>query len=475
MAYRYGNRGQINMFPASIEEYVGEEAPVRAYDAIVEAMDLKGLGVEIDENQVGNSQYDPVSMIKLLLYGYSYGVRSSRKLERETHYNLSFIWLMGGLRPDHKTIAEFRRNNRRALSEMLKQCARLCIKYGLIEGNTLFIDGTKIRGNAGIHNTWTEKKCKKVLKHLDRRIDEILSECDAIDKEEEGQATLVELREEFKDKEDYKARVKGLLDELTDSEKKSINTTDRECTRVNSVQGTHAGYNAQVVVDEKEGLIVSSDVVSENNDLNQFANQTEKANEILGNRCKVSCADSGYATTGELEEVDKKGIKVVVPSQRQARKSEAREFDKTKFSYDSKRDCYICPMGHRLKCSYAKGKGKERIYRVKDKRICLTCVNYGRCTKSKEGRTIERMSNEEIRLRLEAQYEEAESQKIYKLRKAKVEHPFGHIKRNLRMDGFLLRGLLGVKAEMSILSVCFNVARMITIFGVSCLIDKLGV
>lgn len=475
MAYRYGNRDQVSMFPASIEEYVGEEAPVRAYDAIVEAMDFNSLGIAVDENQVGNPEYDPVGMLKLLLYGYSYGVRSSRKLERETHYNVSFIWMMGGLKPDHKTIAEFRKRNRKALKEVLKQCARLCIKFGLIEGNTLFIDGSKIRANAGIHNAWTSKKCNKVLKKIDKRIDEILSECDVVDKQENGQPSLVKLKEEFKDKEEYKAKVKELLAELTESGEKSTNTTDRECTRINSIHGSHAGYNGQIATDEKHGLIVSSDVVSENNDLYQFENQTDKANEVLGKKCKVSCADSGYATTDELEKVDEKGIKVIVPSQGQASKKKLKPFDKMNFGYDYKNDCYICPEGHQLCCSYLNKREQKKIYRVKDKKICLACNNYGRCTSSKKGRTIDRMLNEETRLRLEAQYEEPESREIYKLRKAKVELPFGHIKRNLKTDAFLLRGLDGVRAEMSILSACFNIARMITIFGVKGLIANLAV
>ena len=156
MAYRYGNREQMTLFPQSIEEYVESDAPVRAYDAFVESLDFEELGIEVDPDKVGNPQYDPKSMLKLLIYGYSYGTRGSRKLERETHYNLSFIWLMGGLKPDHKTISEFRRKNKRTLKKVLRQCARLCIKLGIIEGNTLFVDSTKIRANASIKNSWTE-------------------------------------------------------------------------------------------------------------------------------------------------------------------------------------------------------------------------------------------------------------------------------------------------------------------------------
>ncbi len=148
MAYRYGHRYQFGLFPQSIEDYVAPNDPVRAYDAFVEALDFNDLGIQIDPNQVGNSEYDPKAMLKLFAYGYSYGTKSSRKLEQQTHHNLSFIWLMGGLKPDHKTIAEFRRKNKQALKKVLRQCVRMCLKLDLISGNVLFVDGTKIRANA---------------------------------------------------------------------------------------------------------------------------------------------------------------------------------------------------------------------------------------------------------------------------------------------------------------------------------------
>ena len=161
MAYRYGDRKQKTLFPQSIDEYIPHDAPVRAYDVFVDSLDFNELGIKIEPHKVGCPQYAPKNMLKLLLYGYSYGVRSSRKLEREAHYNLSFIWLTGGLKPDHKTIAEFRRKNKSALKNVLKQCARLCIKLDLIEGNTLFVDGSNIRANASIKNSWTKERSKE--------------------------------------------------------------------------------------------------------------------------------------------------------------------------------------------------------------------------------------------------------------------------------------------------------------------------
>lgn len=471
MAYRYGNRYQIQLLPQRIEEYIAPDDPVRAYDTFVEALDLRELGITLDPHKVGNSEYHPLSMLKLLVYGYSYGIRSSRKLERATHHNLSFIWLTSGLRPDHKTIAEFRRKNRSALAKVLKQCARICIQLNLIEGNTLFVDGSKVRANASIKNTWDKKKAQKALKHIDKRISDLLTQCDKVDDAEEGLNSLVTMDKELEDQKILKSKVKGILKELEEEKQKSLNTTDPECTRINSLQGSHAGYNFQSVVDQEHGLILSNDVVSENNDLNQFAQQINQANKILGKKCKTACADSGYASTEELEKIDKQEIKVVVPSQRQASKRKPSEFAKERFSYDSKHDCYICPQGHKL--IFYRLNEKNKAYMISDKRICFSCPHYGICTKSKTGRMVTRLLNEEVRQRLEAQYEEPRSQEIYRLRRQKAELPFGHIKRNLQVDSFLLRGLKGVKAEASILASCFNLARMITLLGVPALVRVL--
>jgi len=472
MAYRYGNRNQIRLLPESMEDYVTPDDPVRAYDAFIKALDFRDLGIILDPNKVGNSEYHPHAMLKLLVYGYSYGIRSSRKLERATHHNLSFIWLTSGLKPDHKTIAEFRRKNKKALANVLKQCARICIKLNLIEGNTLFVDGTKIRANASIKNTWDKKKALRALKHIDKNIKDILTQCDKVDEAEQG--SLITMDEELKDQKILESKVKGILKELEEEEQKSLNTVDPECTRINSLQGSHAGFNVQSTVDEKEGLILSVDVVSENNDLNQFATQINKANEILGKKCKIAGADSGYASTDELEKIDKQGIKVIVPSQRQARKGEPHEFAKERFTYDLKNDCYICPQGHKLIFYRLNKQEKNKAYMISDKRICFSCPHYGTCTKSKAGRMVTRLLNEEVRQRLEAQYEEPQSQEIYKLRKEKVELPFGHIKRNLKVDSFLLRGQKGVKAEASILGTCFNLVRMITLLGVPALVKELS-
>jgi len=469
MAYRYGNRYQIKLLPQSIEDCIASDDPVRAYDAFAEALDFRELGITLDSHKIGNSEYYPKAMLKLLVYGYSYGIRSSRKLERACHHNLSFIWLTSDLKPDHKTIAEFRRKNKEALAKVLRQCAKICIKLNLIEGNTLFVDGTKIRANASIKNTWTKEKAQKALKHIDERISDLLTQCDVIDEAEQG--SLVTMDKELKDQKTLKSKIKGILQELKEEE--SFNTTDPDCTRIKKGKNFYGGFNFQSTVDNKKGLILSTDVVNEANDVNQFASQINKANQILGKKCKTAVADSGYASTDELEKIDKQEIKVIVPSKRQASKKELSLFAKERFTYDLKNDYYICPKGHKL-IPYRLNKENNRVYKIKDKKICLSCPHYGICTTSLTGRTISRLLKEEVRQKLEAQYEEASSQEIYQLRKQKVEHPFGHIKYNLKFDSFLLRGLKGVKAEASIISTCFDLVRMITLLGVPALVKELN-
>lgn len=473
MAYRYGNREQIELFPQAIEDYVTKDDPVRAYDAFVEALDFNKLGIILDENHVGNPQYDPKAMVKLLVYGYSYGIRSSRKLERAVYHNISFIWLMGSLKPDHKTIANFRRHNTHTIKYILKQCAQLCMELGLIEGNTLFTDGSKIRSNASIKNTWDKEKCASYLKHIDKHIESILSECEKTDEEEQNQTSLVKMKQTLLEQEGLKTKVKDILKKLEQDNKKSINTIDPDAVRINSIHGSHAGYNAQIVVDEKFGLIVHSDAASTNNDALLLTSQITQANETLGKKCKAACSDTGYFDTDDLDKLSKQDMQVIVPSRRLVSKKGPKEFEKERFKYDDKSDSFTCPEGHILRYSFTNNKGKNRVYRISKSSICKECRHFGKCTKSKRGRTILTQANEHIRKKLESDYMKPESQAIYSLRKQKVELPFGHIKRNLKVDAFLLRGSDGARAEMSLLTSCFNISRIISIFGVRGFIQQM--
>ena len=342
-------------------------------------------------------------MLKLLVYGYSYGMRSSRKLEQATHENLSFLWLMGGLKPDHKTIAEFRRKHKKALRRVLKQCVRVCIGLDLIAGNILFVDGAKVRANAGREQTHDRTYYEKHLKEIDIRIDQVLDECEEIDRQEEGEGSLVAIDQDLGPSREFKGENSGSVGNRSETCEK-INLTDPDCALMRSRQGSHASYNVQTVVDDQHGLIVHAEAVRDTSDVNQFARQIDQANGELPKPCQAACCDAGYADTEELSKVDAQGIRVIVPSQRQALHEEEKPFSKSHFVYDAGEDCYRCPEGHGL--SYEgtdKGSGK-RHYQITDPVLCHHCPHFGRCTEAKRGRKIIRLPKEAKKEKLETEY-----------------------------------------------------------------------
>ncbi len=474
MAYRIGtDRHQTTFLPPSLDQYISQDHPVRAYDAFVDALNFKELAIELDDRKVGNSEYDPRCMLKLLVYGYSYGVFSSRKLEREVHNNLSFIWLMKQLKPDHKTIAEFRRKNLQALKKALSLSARLCLKLELMEGNVFFVDGTKLRANAGKSNLHKKQWYEDKLKEVEDKIQQVLNECERIDQSESNCGSMVAMRKELAKAEDLKQAVQAALDEFAERGEKTKNGKERKVNLVDpdsmlapGRQGTHCGYNVQIVVDDKNGLIAHADVVNEANDLNQLADQVFEAEAKLGCECKIACGDAGYSDIVEIEKLESAGKTVVVPSQAQASSKEAGPFDKSKFTYDSGSDCYGCPEGQRLIFRRFQDKEKQKKdYRIGNPEQCRSCRHFGQCTESKHGRTITRHVLEELSEAVSKRLEDPEIKKIYERRKCRAEHPFGFIKKVFGFGQFLLRGLSGVRAEASMLATCFNLKRMINLLG----------
>jgi len=469
LAYRYGNRQQYTLFPDCIEDYISAEDPVRAYDAFIDALDID---LDIDDKAVGNTAYDPVTMLKILIYSYSYGWRSSRKIERALHHNLSFIWLAGGLKPDHKTISRFRKDHLEMLKKVLKQCARVCYNLGLIEGNTLFVDGSKFRANASAKQTHSKQGWHKIAGRVDQRIQQLLNECECIDNKETED--LVKLDKELQNQNRLKTKIVHLLEEFKDEEK--INGTDSDSRIMHSRQGSHSSYNSQIVVDEQHGLIVSSDVTSDQNDLNQMNRQIIQAEETIGQRCKTACGDGGYSSVDDLKKLVDEGRTVVVPTAGQVVKERDNPFGKHAFVYYDENDQYICPAGRKMYRSYNMKGTNKIVYRMLDASACRLCQHYGVCTKAKRGRTIIRLINEKTINQLDEIYSSEKGQAIYAKRKLKVELPFGHLKRNLSAGQFLLRGIDGVKAELALLSCSFNISRMLTLLGgVSPMCDSLKV
>jgi hypothetical protein len=251
----------------------------------------------------------------------------------------------------------------------------------LVEGNTLFVDGTKVRASASMKHTWTEERCKKAAQKIDQRIDEIFMQCETADREEQYQGSLAQLQKELEDQKQLKSRVAEVLKRLKEQDRKALNTTDPESARMRNGGQIETGYNCQSVVDERNGLIVHSDVVSQSNDGGLFSGQIQGAQETLGKVCPTACADAGFGGSEDLKKTLQQGVDVVVPV---VRHSDFRD----QFTYDPQQNIYRCPEGHVLKYTGDHQTNRHHIYWMSDASICRRCPRFGTCTKSAQGRRI---------------------------------------------------------------------------------------
>jgi hypothetical protein len=374
---------------------------------------------------------------------------------------------MGGLKPDHKTIARFRRNHVIALKNILRQCAQVCLKLGLVEGSTLFVDGTKILASASMKHTWTNDRCEKAIAQIDERIEAILQECEATDQSEQENASLVKLQGELRNQQQLRMRMEKIVDELHQQDRKALNTTDPDAGRLRNGGKIDVGYNCQAVVDERHGLIVHTDAVNQSNDVGLFSDQVQGAQDTLRKNCETACADAGYCSLEDLRKPLEQGMDVIVPM---TRHSDFREH----FTYDSGRDAYRCPEGHILRNVGINNRNKSYIYWIGQPALCQQCPRFGSCTRSSQGRKVERPFTEEIRERLDSRYRRSDAQRLMRQRKMRAEHPFGHIKHNLGMKAFLMRGRSAAQSEFALAATCFNLTRMIRLIGMNRLIDRLN-
>lgn len=477
MAFKFGtNRDQETFLPPAIDDYVGANDPVRVYDAFIDALDFNELGITLVP-KAGAERYEPRRMLKLLVYGPSYGDRSSRMLERACRHNLSFIWLMNGLQPDYRTIIRFRSDHKDAIKKVLKQCVRMCVSMGLVEGNTLFVDGSKFRANASMDHTLSREDIEKELFKVERHIDQLMDDAQRLDQTEDGLPSFVEAQKQIADKQQLAECMKGYLIQIKSKDLSSINRVDPDSVTSKSRQGTHAMHNVQCVTDDKHGLIVHAESVSKPNDNGQLVPQIKQAVKNIGHCPQTVGADSGYFNPSQTENIDE-NITVVMPSPKQANdekdsdKTPPGPFDKSHFQYDKEQNIYLCPEGKILTHQGVDSDRPHRhIYRA-NAQECNRCPHHGACTSGRSGRTVTRSDYEDIIRRQEAVYASGRGQAVYKRRKQRAELPFGHWKRNLRAGQFLLRGLEKVNAEVSVLATCFNLARMMTIVGVTPLIAE---
>jgi len=478
MSYFRGvDRNEVQLLPPCLEDYVAGNAPARFIDVFVEGLDFQKLGfVHAELKATGRPPYHPADLLKLYLYGYLHRIRSSRRLEAEAGRNLEVMWLLRQVRPDFKTIADFRRDNRQAFKPLFKQFNLLCRRLDLFGAELVAIDGSKFKAVNNPRRNFTQEQLSELVQKVEERIEEYLKELDGQDQHAEGVAAAPS-RQELQDKIDLLKQQQGgygaLLDQLKANDQNQVSLTDADARKLKGPQGNHfVGYNVQVGVDQKNHLIVAQEVVQDLNDRNQLTQMAQQAKQELEVEQLKVVADKGYHNADELEACEKAGIETFVPEQGKTSgqgKDGKKIFPKEQFRYDSQADVYECPAGQVLRPGEVnESRGKDRVLYA-NRAACASCALKDRCTTG-TCRVISRRTNEAVVERAAVRL--AAEPNLMPRRKELVEHVFGTL-RLWGHDTFLMKGHEKVRAEFSLSALVYNLRRVLNVVGVVELLQRL--
>ena len=465
-------RDQVTLFPERLEDWIGEDHLVRVVDFFVEELDLPGLGfARAAPARTGRPGYHPAVLLKLFIYGYLNRVPSSRRLEREAGRNVEVMWLTGRLAPDHKTIADFRRDNGPAIRRTCAQFVELCRRIGTLKGECVAIDESKFKAVNTRDRNFTKGKIASRLAHLEADVERYIVAMARIDRQEEGEvraekmAHLVRrsdrIRQEIQ-------RLKAMDEALADAPDGQISLTDPDARAMatSARRSGLVGYNAQCAVDTETHIIVAHDVTNQGLDRDQLSPMATAAKEALGRDDLHAIADKGYFSGTEILACREAGITTTVPRPDTSGNRGKGMFVKADFQYEAERDVYRCPAGKALTYRYTREEGglKVRRYWIND---CQHCPLQPRCTSGKE-RRITRWEHEalidDMRERL------GRDPDPMTLRRCTVEHTFGTIKAWMGATHFQMRRLKNVRTEMALHVLAYNIKRMISLVGIRSLL-----
>lgn len=469
------DREQIALFPECLEEWVGDESPVRVVDAFVEALDLGAAGfARTSAARTGRPGYSPGVLLKLFIYGYLNRVASSRRLEREAGRNVEVMWLTGRLAPDHKTIADFRKENGAAIRKACAGFVDLCRRVGVLGGGCVAIDGSKFKAVNHRDRNFTAGKVALRIAHLEESAGRYLAEMERIDRQEarQAQATkVVRIEEKLARIRQEVGRLEGIARQLEATPDGQISLTDPDArSMATHGKGTGlVGYNVQTAVDTDTHLIVAHEVTNVGNDRAQLATMARAAKAALGTEELEAIADRGYFNGAELLACHEDGITATVPRPETSGNRKKGMFVKADFAYDAEEDVYRCPAGKTLTYRYTCEENGLRLRRYWQN-DCQHCPLKSRCTTGKE-RRITRWEHERLVETMYAQLDQDPG--LMTRRRSTVEHPFGTIKAWMGATHFQLRRLRNVRTEMALQVLAYNIKRMIEILGIGPLLSAI--
>ena len=462
------DREQATLLPECLEDWIGEDNPVRVIDVFVDGLELAEFGFDrVRPQATGRPSYHPSVLLKLYIYGYLNRVQSSRRLEREAGRNVEVMWLIGRLVPDHKTIADFRKDSGPAIRRVCAQFVTLCRRLGLLAKASVAIDGSKFKAVNNRDRNFTAAKMKRRMAQIEESVARYLHQLDSADRQEPSPALamrtqrleekIAKLKDEMQRLEALEARRKESPDQqisLTDPDARSMATSGRGSGVV--------GYNVQAAVDTEHHLIVTHAVTNVGNDRAQLAPMAKQAKAALEVDKLDVVADRGYFDSQEILACDRADISVILPKPQTSGNKAKGRFVKADFRYLADEDVYLCPAGERLTYRFTREEAGLALRRYWT-HACQACAIKHRCTPAKE-RRISRWEHEHV---LEAvQRRLDENPQAMRRRRETVEHPFGTIKARMGATHFLMKRLKNVRTEMALGVLAYNLTRVMNILGI---------
>lgn len=469
--FKPDNTNQSLIFGYNVEDFLPNDHIARVIEEIVNEIDT--CKIEEKYSSKGQKSYEPKVMIKIIFYGYSLGICSSRKIAQGCKQDIAFMYLARLYKPNFRTISDFRKNHINELTEYFVDIIKYCKEIGLVKVGSIAIDGTKIRANASTDKMKSYEELERWEKEIKEQIRELNQK--GINQDEEETKRLEEkefnIPKELQKRENLLCKIKAakesinLQKETIKYKRKKIiksNITDPDSRFMKGISETvKANYNVQVAANESQ-IILAANISQKANDREELVPMIEKVENNTQEPVKEVLADCGYSSYENYKKISDKKIDGYIPDQeyKRIKNNKKNPYDKENFKYDSKNDCYICPEEKLVKYykRYHHSHHRKNFIEYKGKE-CSQCIVKNKCTKAKY-RTIARHEHDYLQKKMRKKLKTVEGKEKYKKRLWMIETVFGHIKKNLGFKQFLLRGINKVKGELHLLCIGFNLMKI---------------
>jgi transposase len=462
------DRSQSTLFPEHLDDYIAEDNPVRVIDVFVDELDLQALGFDGMQPEVtGRPAYHPASLLKIYIYGYLNRIQSSRRLERETQRNVELIWLTGRLMPDFKTIADFRKDNGKAIRSVCREFIVLCGELNLFSEAIVAIDGSKFKAVNNRDKNFTDRKLKARMQQLEESIARYMSELDRADREPAlvTEARVEHIKEKVATVKHQMRQLKQIGKQMAQAPDGQVSLTDPDArSMATSGRGTGmVGYNVQSSVDTKHHMIVAHEVTNVGHDREQLSPMAEKTSEAIDEKDLTVLADRGYYKAQQIYDCEQAGIKTLVPKPQTSNNKAAGLFDKADFRYIRSKDEYRCPAGQQAIRRFTTIENGLTLHKYWSS-ACPRCTIKAKCTTG-DYRRIARWEHEDVLDVMQRRLER--TPQASRMRRQTAEHPFGTIKAWMGATHFLTKTIPRVSTEMSLHVLAYNLKRAMRIVGIT--------